>query len=79
MSEYKTAASSSVRVSDGPSSIDYTNVAKELKSMCDSYKDQYERAKFHFSIGEGSSGKVVLTPYSPGSDFYNYRGERSCR
>ena len=77
-SEYKTAAASSLRVTDGPSTVDYTNVSKELKNMYDSYKDQYDRAKFHFNVGEGSSGKVILTPYSPGSDFYNYRRD-ACR
>lgn len=77
-SEYKTAANSSVSVTDGPSTINYTNVSKELKAMYDHCFEQLQNAKWKYNMGEGALGHVILTPYSPGSDFYNYRSER-CR
>ena len=77
-SEYKTAGSNSIMVTDGPSTINYSGVAKELKEMWKHCLDQYDQLKLKYSIGEGSSGQAILTPYSPGSNFYNYRG-RLCR
>jgi len=78
-SEYKTASSSAVKVVDGPSTIDYTAVSKNLKDLYDNAAEQYEQMKFKYNVGEGASGIVILTPYSPGSDFYNYRGDNRCR
>lgn len=78
-SEYKTASSSAVKVIDGPSTIDYTAVSKNLKELYDSAAEQFEKLKFKYNVGEGAGGIVILTPYSPGSDFFNYRGSRTCR
>lgn len=75
-SEYKTAGNAAVKVVDGPSTIDYTAVAKNLKDMFDHCTEQYERVKFKYNIGEGASGEVVLTPYSPGGSLINYRGHQ---
>lgn len=68
-----------VRVSNGPSSIDYTQVAAQFKSMSESFIRQYEDYKFALKAGAAAVGKVVLTPYSPGSDvafrqYDTYRG-----
>jgi len=78
-SEYKTASNSAIKVVDGPSTIDYTAVSKNLKDLYENASEQYEQLKFKFNVGEGSSGIVILTPYSPGSDFFNYRGDYRCR
>ena len=72
-SEYKTASSSAVKVVDGPSTIDYTEVAKNLKDLYENAAGQFEQMKFKYNLGEGAGGIAVLTPYSPGSDFFNYR------
>lgn len=77
-SEYKTASNSAVKVVDGPSTIDYTAVSKNLKELYDNAMEQYEQLKYRYHTGEGAGGIVILTPYSPGSDFYSYRGH-GCR
>ena len=77
-SEYKTASNSAVKVVDGPSTIDYTAVSKNLKELYNNAMEQYEQMKYRYHTGEGSGGIVVLTPYSPGSDFYSYRSH-GCR
>jgi hypothetical protein len=77
-SEYKTASNSAVKVVDGPSTIDYTAVSKNLKELYNNAVEQYEQMKYRYYTGEGAGGIVVLTPYSPGSDFYSYRSH-GCR
>ena len=69
-SEMKTHALTSVRVTDGPSSVDCTSVAKYLQALHKNACDAYEDYKFNYAAGSsaGSSGKAILTPYSPGSN-----------
>lgn len=68
-SEYKTQAMCAVRVSDGPSSIDYTSIAANLKGMHEQACKNYEDYKFNYVSGTAAVGKAVLSPYSLGSDF----------
>lgn len=72
-SEMKTQALNAVRVSDGPSSIDYTAVAGHIKYLYEFSCKQYEEYKFNYAAGNNAVGKAILSPYSPGSDVvYRY-------
>lgn len=66
-SEMKTQALNAVRVSDGPSSIDYTAVAANVKFLYDYACKAYEEYKFNYASGNNAVGKAILSPYSPGS------------
>lgn len=63
-SEIKTRALTSVRVVDGPSSIDTTTVVQNLKPLYDAAVKQFENAMLSYQVGEGSAGKGILSPYS---------------
>jgi hypothetical protein len=72
-SEMKTQSLNAVRVSDGPSSIDYTAVAANIKYLYEFSCKQYEEYKFNYAAGSNAVGKAILSPYSPGSDVvYRY-------
>lgn len=72
-SEMKTQALNAVRVSDGPSSIDYTAVAGNIKFLYEYACKTYEEYKFNYAAGNNAVGKAILSPYSPGSDVvYRY-------
>lgn len=65
-SELKAHALTSVRVSDGPSSIDTGQVSKNLQFLYEHICKQYEDYKFNFVVANNNVGKAVLSPYSPG-------------
>lgn len=67
-SEMKTQALNAVRVSDGPSSIDYTAVAANIKYLYDYACKNYEEYKFNYASGNNAVGKAILSPYAPGSN-----------
>lgn len=67
-SEMKTHSLTSIRVSDGPSSVDSTSVAKNLQFLYEHACKKYEEYKFNYLAGTNSAGKAILSPYSPGSD-----------
>lgn len=77
-SEFKSNSLTSVRVTDGPSSIDTGGVASHLKFLYEHACKRYEEYKFNYAAGINPGGKAILTPYSPGSDIvmgnytYNY-------
>lgn len=74
-SEMKTQALNAVRVSDGPSSIDYTAVATHVKFLYEYACKTYEEYKFNYAAGNNAVGKAILSPYAPGSDIaYRYSG-----
>lgn len=74
-SEMKTQALNAVRVSDGPSSIDYTAVAANIKYLYEYACKTYEEYKFNYAAGNNAVGKAILSPYAPGSDVaYRYTG-----
>lgn len=73
-SEMKTQALNAVRVSDGPSSIDYTAVATNIKFLYEYSCKTYEEYKFNYAAGNNAVGKAVLSPYSPGSNVAHSNG-----
>ena len=74
-SEMKTHALNAVKVSDGPSSIDYTAVVANIRYLYDYACKNYEEYKFNYAAGNNAVGKAILSPYSPGSDVvYRYNG-----
>lgn len=68
LSEMKTAALNAVKVTDGPSSIDYTQVATNMKALYEKANKTLEDAIFAYNAGQSVVGKAILSPYSPGSD-----------
>ena len=67
-SETKTNALNAVRISDGPTSLDLTNIAKQLEILRSDICKRFEDAKFQYQVGNSLSGQAILSPYSPGSD-----------
>lgn len=63
-SEYKTSSTNSIRVSDGPSSIDMTDVTRNAKLLYDSALAALEKAKIDYRAGNSIAGEAVLTPYT---------------
>lgn len=75
-SEMKTQSMNAIRVSDGPSSIDFTAVAANVKFLYEHACKRYDEYKFNFAAGNNAVGKAILSPYAPGSDIaYRYEGE----
>jgi hypothetical protein len=77
-SEMKTQALNAVRVSDGPSSIDYTAVAGNIKFLYEHACKAYQEYKFNYAAGNNAVGKAIISPYAPGSDIA-YRYESTVR
>jgi hypothetical protein len=73
-SEFKTQGLNAVKVSDGPSSIDYTAVAANVRYLYDYACKAYEEYKFNYAAGNNAVGKAILSPYSPGSNVVNMHG-----
>lgn len=70
--ETRTYSSQSVKILDGPSSIDLSGMSKDMKSVLDSIIAQYDKMRRDFTIGK--FGYSVTTPtttcyYSP-DEFY---------
>lgn len=61
--EYKTKSNGAVRVIDGPSSIDLTAVAQNLKGLFEKLTEDYETYKTNFATSNSEVGQVVLSPY----------------
>lgn len=75
--EIKTESSISMR--DGPSSIDNSGTAKNLKEAQKSYCEIYETMLSNYLLdggvfGSGGNGQAILGPYSPGSDLVTQFG-----
>lgn len=72
-SEMKTHSLNAVKVSDGPSSIDFTAVAANIRYLYEFSCKAYEEYKFNYAAGNNAVGKAILSPYAPGSDIaYRY-------
>jgi len=68
-SEFKANGLKAVRVSDGPSSVDMTAIAGNLKFLYENACKKYEEYKMNFVAGNiNGGGQAILSPYSPGSD-----------
>ena len=67
--ELRTATKQSVKIVDGPSTIDLSSVAKNYTDLIDSLEKQYDTMKKDYVIsrnGEGSFGYAVITPTTVG-------------
>lgn len=78
--EVKTEASNAISIKDGPSAIDLRGVSSTLLAMYKDLSDKYDSLAQSYGYS-GSTGKAILGPYSPGSDYvtrtnndYNFRG-----
>lgn len=73
-SEWRTYSTQAVSVSDGPSSINMTAIASNLKSMYEMACERYDQYKFNMSAGNNAIGQAVLGPYSIGDiQYQKYR------
>lgn len=64
-SEIRTNSSRSIKITDGPSTIDLSSVAKDLMELLKNLITQYDRMKMDYTLhqNEGAAfGYAVLTP-----------------
>lgn len=64
LGEAKVGAAMSIRVVDGPSTIDASQAAKDKMSLAMNMKKYYELAKIQFLSGNSRAGAAILTPYT---------------
>ena len=62
-SEYKTHSLSSIRVTDGPSTIDMAGIATNFKSLWQDLCSRYEQYKLNYIASNGNTGEAVLSPF----------------
>lgn len=63
-SEYKTYSVTSMRISDGPSSIDTTDMTRNAKFLYENALADYIRAKNQYRAGNSVAGQAILSPYT---------------
>lgn len=63
-SEIRTAAMSSMKVTDGPSTLDLTSKSKALLDYLKTLKDDYEKAKIDYVLNGSvnTGGYAIITP-----------------
>jgi hypothetical protein len=66
--EAKIAATQSIKVVDGPSSIDTGGIYKANRELCNQMRDDYEKLKNKIMLGSigdlNTAGQAILTPYT---------------
>jgi hypothetical protein len=62
--EAKIAGENSVKVVDGPSSIDLASSYTALKGSAKTADDDYQSAKLSHQHGNLKGGRIILTPYT---------------
>lgn len=67
-SEVRTHGLNAIKMSDGPSSIDMTGIAKNIASSSQDMCSRYEHAVMQYKAGGSVAGQAILGPYSPGAD-----------
>ena len=67
----RTYALKAFSIRDGASSLDMRGVVAGLKIVNDDLTKKYEDVKLAYETGKLGLGKVILSPYSPGSDSAN--------
>jgi hypothetical protein len=67
-SESKTAAGCSVKIIDGPSTIDLGAAYNATKEMSKDFCDQYNKEKMEYLL-KNSEGYSSITPYGSGNHF----------
>jgi hypothetical protein len=61
--EYKTKSNSAIRIVDGPSSMDMTMVAQNLKGLYEKLLEDYENYKVNYATSNSQVGQAILSPY----------------
>lgn len=59
--EFRKYAFKNIKITDGPSSIDFGNIVSGIKDSLASFTSQYEQMKKNYTIN-GNVGYVILTP-----------------
>lgn len=59
--EFRKYTYRSIKITDGPSTIDFSNISKGIKDSLDSFILQYEKMKKDYTT-TGNVGCVILTP-----------------
>ena len=67
----RTYALKAISIRDGASSLDMRGIVAGLKMINDDLTKKYEDVKLNYETGKLGFGKVILSPYSPGSDNAN--------
>ena len=67
-SEVRTHGLNAIRMSDGPSSIDMTGIARNIAVSSQDMCGRYEHAVMQYKAGGSIAGQAILGPYSPGAD-----------
>lgn len=67
-STLRTQSLNSIKVVDGPASIDLSSSIQGVKTLYDNALKAYEDAKIQYALGVNNAGKSVLTPYHIGRD-----------
>lgn len=67
-SEVKVESANSISIKDGPSAIDLRGVSATLLTLYKDLCDKYDTAVNDYGFS-GSNGKIIIGPYSPGSDY----------
>ena len=62
--EAKVAGENSVKIVDGPSSIDLASSYNALKNSAKTAEDDYQSARLAHQYGNLKGGRVILTPYT---------------
>lgn len=62
--EAKTEALNSVRITDGPTTIDLANRSKDVFQMYQSMIEIFESAKLRYMAGNSIGGQAIMTPYT---------------
>lgn len=70
-SQLKTYSLKAISIRDGSSSLDMRGVIVGLKALHDDLTKKYEAVKLDYQTAKLGLGKVILSPYSPGSDSAN--------
>lgn len=70
-SQLKTYSLRAISLRDGPSSLDLRGVITGLKALHDDLTAKYEQVKLDYQTSKLGLGKVILSPYSPGSFAWN--------
>ncbi len=67
-SEVRTHGLNAIKMSDGPSSIDMTGIAKNIEVSSKDMCARYDHAVMQYKAGGSIAGQAILGPYSPGAD-----------
>lgn len=70
-SQLKTYSLKAITLRDGPSSLDMRGVVAGLKVLHEDLTRKYEQVKLDYQTSKLGLGKVILSPYSPGSFAWN--------